>query len=180
MIYLHGRWEELGVVNTGEPFGPEIGAAQSLNDSVTFAKVALGGAPIEMFMEGAPIFSQMLDAPLASRCVLLWVQGETDASNHELATRYETNFKTFLASMRTKTSCGNMTVVSALLRPNEFGLTPHHSIVNAALRAVSDAVVDTSNYTLSDSIHYDGASTLRLGPHGRALLASVAGALRRG
>jgi hypothetical protein len=59
----------------------------------------------------------------------------------------------------------------------DAAVMPYLETVNAALRTVSDAVVDTSNLLLSDNIHYDGESTISLG---RLLASKVSSDLTKG
>lgn len=161
--YLHMdfEWNTLGVGASGSPFGPELGASEVLNGSI--AKVAIGGAAIGDFLPGGSMFPEITAAPLAQHCALFWVQGETDAASLALATQYAQNFQLLRAGIQNQSNCSNLVIVSALLRPSDFGLMPYLETVNQALRAHSDAVVETQNLTLSDTIHYDGLSTLQLG-----------------
>ena len=172
MLHMDGRWHVLGIGNSGMPFGPELGVAHSI-PAGTIAKVALGGVPISEFLPGRPLFSQIAHAPLAARCTLFWIQGETDAGHFQLSMQYEANFKALRSAIELHSSCKRLRVVSALLRPNEHGLIPFLTTVNSALRSVSDEVVETKHFTLSDQIHYDGESSLQLGRNLAEALAAL-------
>jgi hypothetical protein len=160
-LHMDGEWNTLGVGASGYPFGPELGASEVVNG--TMAKVALGGASIVEFLPGGSMFPQIVATPLSQHCVLFWVQGETDAANAILADQYAERFRSLRSEIQTQSSCSNLFIVSALLRPNEFGHMPCLETVNQALRNNSDAIVETRGLTLSDHIHYDGPSTLQLG-----------------
>lgn len=158
-LYRNQRWNVLGIGGSGFPFGPEIGVSQILNESM--AKVARDGVSIHEFLPGTETFAQLLRIPIEPSCALFWVQGESDAMNYPHASHYEENFKIFVDGIKTLSACKTMKIISALVRPSE--LMPYAHVVNEALQNVSDATVNTTTLTLSDNVHYDGESQIRLG-----------------
>ena len=158
-LYRNQRWNVLGIGGSGFPFGPEIGVSQILNESM--AKVARNGASIHEFLPGTETFAQLLRIPIEPSCALFWVQGESDSMNYTNASHYEENFKIFVDGIKTLSGCKTMKIISALVRPSE--LMPYAHVVNEALQNVSDATVNTTTLTLSDNVHYDGESQIRLG-----------------
>ena len=157
-IFTRDGWRDLNAA-VGH-FGPELGIARAAPNA-TLAKVALGGTMIRQWGLGTPLFESLCRVPLSHNCTLAWVQGESDAFDCATAVEYETELTRLITSIRHHTTCADPYVVAALVRPSSR--MPYAHLVNRALTAVAHAVVDTTNLTLSDSIHYDGASLTMLG-----------------
>ena len=154
-------------------FGPELGVAQRLlyhnysDTDVVLMKVSWGAQPISQFLPGGFMFPLLNDTISLLRQryqgaefeAMFWMQGESDSLAFEEATKYEQRFFELVQILRSIVP--NLPVISGLIK--ELPVWTYHEIVRDALRNVSTHVVETTDLSLMDSVHYDSSSTIILG-----------------
>lgn len=163
-------------------FGPELGLAHYLhkknrtNTTTIFIKIAFGGLSIDYWAENQIMYKILINATnhiiseydRTKIIGLLWMQGESDAIARE-SDLYFMKFQTLLQKLH---ELFNITkTISGLIFYWDNRFFSDIKIVNDALRILSTDVVDTKNFTLVDSIHFDTESTFELGQQfGRLIL----------
>lgn len=109
-------------------------------------------------------------APASPVPWVVWIQGESDSATSGHATAYEANLTAFLANVRALSGMSAARFVIAKLHPAcSLGTTTTIGQIRAAQEAVAAAdsigayVVETSDLTLHDGLHYSEASAIELG-----------------
>ena len=185
-----GVWRPLRAAPGADPrfgierasFGPELSFAAELararpGRTIGIVKLAKGGASLVDWAPAAAsgLYAAMIRearAALASRPAelgaLLFLQGEADARERELARAYRTRFEAWVAQVRNDLGAPDLPVLYGRVNP-PIGRHPH---VAAVQQAQDDARASIPGVHLvpteavskhGDDTHYDAAGQLELG-----------------
>lgn len=156
-------------------FGPELGFTNAIHsefDHIFIAKYAAGGKSIDFWLPNAdgsmgPGMNDLF-YPLKFRedCIpaaLFWLQGETDATNKELASTYYEKLVKVIMVARERLS---LNIPVFIGRINSNG--QYVNDVRAAQEQIANEIdkcflVDLDGLTKTDSVHYDTESQLVIG-----------------
>ena len=133
---------------------------------------AVGGTSLERWRPGGELYRQALARlRVAQRsgtlAVILWHQGEADASSAEASAGYARNWAAMMAQLRTDAGARGVPIIAGEL--GSFLRRPYAPIVNAQIRSlphVLDQVAVASAAGLTDRgdrLHFDAASQRELG-----------------
>ena len=165
-------------------FGPELGLARALRAQwpdrpLGFIKVAEGGTGLhDRWRPGGDLFERLvqqvntglerLDGP-TEVVGLVWMQGESDASNPQSANAYGGLWTQFIRQVRMELDLPALPITAGLIRPN--ALWPAADIVREQTAQIASAngnvqtveTADLSVHEPQDPAHFDTQSTLTLG-----------------
>lgn len=116
--------------------------------------------------------------PGATRTVLVWIQGETDAANEAYSLAYQDNWDDFIAAARSDLGLASLKVI--MVKLNTACTATYTANVRAAQVAIAGAdalvtLVDSDAYALAaDGLHYTAAGATGLG---LALATAISGVM---
>ena len=174
-------------------FGPEVGLSRVLKKefperNFLLIKYAIGGSslydwspnydPDKSKLTSHPEFGNLFDSFINEVDSLsqiynfniigmLLMQGEEDSKKTEVAEKYLTNFMNLINSFREEVNTPNLPFIFGAINP-PLSKFPAANQVRAAqiqvLQEIKDTyIIETSDLSKSDSVHYDAEGLLKLG-----------------
>lgn len=187
-MWANNDWAE---IKPGEMFGPEIGFAFELSKKLPKAQIGLiklGSSGTNMTLwAGKDIESkdkknnpngtlyltwmQMLEkaqksAPEAKLSAVLWMQGESDAQDQDLANKYKDNLKKLIEGVRQESGIKNLPFLIGKIQAKNF------KFLNTVIKAEEDVTKEVSHVFLvntdevelkPDRLHFTTKGQLELG-----------------
>jgi hypothetical protein len=194
-IFCHSHWGDLRPGLGHEPgmFGPEIAFGRKLHDALPQRRIAL----IKFAASGTNLFEQWrpaVDSPTAPapgeqyqhfletvaaalRALdadtsvvfdgMIWMQGESDATDETMARAYRDNLSDFIQRIRTVVETPDLPFALGLIAP--FPKAAYYEEVVTAQQAAARVVPNVIAFPtddlpkLDDALHYDTQGALQLG-----------------
>jgi hypothetical protein len=159
--------------------GPGMSFARRMAERAETATIGLvaaawGGTPISRWVKGADLYEKAIAlARFAQRDGvlkgILWMQGESDSCNLQLATSYRAKLVRLIGDLRDELGAPGVPFLIGEIGQFEHPDFPHYQTVNEALRAVAAEVpnagfVSVRGVThMGDQAHLDVPSQRRMG-----------------
>ena len=188
--WLNDGWHDLeaGYTESGKQYGPEVSFGKAMhelypNDDIYLVKYADGGTSLANHWNpdgtGARYntFKTAADAAIQNLinaghtpkiCGMLWMQGESDALNHDYAVAYENNLKNFIAEVRDDFNTPDMPFVLGRIT-TYFGSYADNAVVRNAQLAVAGNLKNVSWFN-TDDLSWVGAYAGHYGTEGQIIL----------
>ena len=97
----------------------------------------------------------------------VWLQGEFDGMDQNLANKYETNLTNLIKDIRAKAGVENLPVIIEMIKPVsmwQYAATIRAAEVACAQKLENVDTMDTKDLALSsDNVHYNAASMIKIG-----------------
>lgn len=165
-----------GQGNNANAFGVEVPIGTLIPNKSAFLKFAMSGTSLgadwapgstirtnfyKFLGDNIALLSQSYDVNLKG---FVWVQGENDAMDQNLANAYLTNLVAFFSEVRTTLNAPNMQIVLSDVNQN----IAYASIVRGTQHVMSVMLpsvkmVSTAGFATFDGLHYTSANYLALG-----------------
>lgn len=161
-------------------FGPEISFAQKLStdldENIGIIKHALNGTNLDQQWSPTDphsLYAQLLAKVKAAQKTknirivgMLWMQGETDAGDHDMAARYSKNLSNFIRAARSDFQNPEMIFIAGRINPDKTRF-PFVDVVREAQMTCNEphyAFVDCDHLPKGgDNLHYNANGLVELG-----------------
>lgn len=174
-------------------FGPEVGLARVLKKkfperNFLLIKYAIGGSslydwspnydPDKSKLTSHPEFGNLFDSFINrvdslsqiynfNIIGMLWMQGEEDSKKTEVAEKYLTNFMSLINSFREEVNTPNLPFIFGAINPPISKFPAANQVRAAQIRVLHEIkdtyIIETSDLSKRDSVHYDTEGLLKLG-----------------
>jgi len=175
--YTHGRESTIAKYHY---FGPEVNFAYLVskifpNDNVIIIKSAATGSSISQWLPGNELYDALIrqvkyvvDPAKADIQGIVWMQGEADARDQELADTYQANLESFLTNLRKDLQAEEVAVMLGQIKQpnNNFA---YEKQVRQAQKQVAEEDANTVLIAtddlgkLYDNVHYNSEGLMELG-----------------
>lgn len=161
-------------------FGPEVAFAHHVSttlpdDHHVIIKVVASGSYLSEWLPGQPLYDvllrqfTLLPLPAGNNSLdaIIWMQGESDSRDHELALAYGEKLEAFISNLRRDLQAPNSLFVIGAISPDNPGF-PAVEQVRTQQRSVHNTVtatrfVETRDLATFDNTHFNTSGLLGLG-----------------